>query len=97
VPRFVVTTGLVQRAARCIEIGRYELSLLGRSRATRKKGMGGEPSGIEKAMGYVYNKMQFYGVRKPGRYDSKNWGTNVPQRPARPSPRYEDKAEGEEK
>jgi hydrogenase small subunit len=50
----------------------------------------GKPSTLEKAMNFFYNKMQFYGARKPGRYDSKQWGTNVPQQPMRPAPRHKD-------
>jgi hypothetical protein len=57
----------------------------------------GKPSTLEKTMGFFYNKLQFYGVRKPGRYDSRRWGTDVPQHPIRPAPRYEDEEDGEKK
>jgi hydrogenase small subunit len=56
----------------------------------------GDQGAIEKAMGYIYDKVQFYGVRKPGRYDKRRWGTDTPQRPMRPSPRHEDEDVPEE-
>ncbi|CAN5719639.1 hydrogenase small subunit [soil metagenome] len=51
-----------------------------------------EESAIEKTMHYFYEKLQFLGARKPGRYDRRDWGTDVdPATSRRPAPPEEER------
>jgi hydrogenase small subunit len=43
-------------------------------------------SNVEKSIHYFYEKLQFWGGRKPGRDDRHAWGTDVERSRARPSP-----------
>jgi len=44
------------------------------------------PGLLDSAVHFFYEKIQFSGARKPGRYDSRGWGTDIPQDRRRPAP-----------
>jgi hydrogenase small subunit len=50
----------------------------------------GSPGGVEKVMHFFYEKMQFQGSRKPGRDDSRTWGTDVEPNRYRPPERSDE-------